>query len=803
MANKSKTTKGPGKKAAATRTIESAGGSGRAIAKTASRPKSTSKPKKSGRTPSASHKKLERAEMLLNISKQVAGIEALDEVLATLIQITTRETGSERSTIFLNDDQTGELYSRVAQGEIMREIRIMNSTGIAGNVFTTGDGLIIHNAYKDKRFNRAVDQQTGFQTKSIMCAPIRTVKDEIIGVAQALNKKGGRFSQDDMALLEAMCTQAAVAMQSTRYVEQMKKTRQEEMEFLDIVADVTSEIELSSLLKKIMGEATRMLKADRSTLFLNDEKSNELWSEVGDGLEAVQIRMPNHVGIAGAVFTSGKTVNIPYAYADLRFNPAFDKKTGYFTRSILCVPVVNKEGKVIGVTQVLNKRGGPFNEEDETRLKAFTAQASIGIENAKLFNDVQNMKNYNEGMLESMSNGVITMDEEGKVVTCNKAGQKILKVGPADIIDRPAADFFTGPNAWLMEKIQQVGEANEIDIYMDAELVVKDEDEKEETLSVNLTFMPLTNADDKKLGTMVMIEDISSEKRMKSTMSRYMDPGIAAQMLAGGQDDIMGGKSALATVLFSDVRGFTTLTEELGAQGTVSLLNEYFTIMVDCISREEGMLDKFIGDAIMAAFGLPIAHDDDEDRAVRASISMLTDLAAWNVEREGKGLGRVEMGIGLNTDEVVSGNIGSPKRMDYTLIGDGVNLAARLESACKQYAAKLLISQHTFEKLKGTYRIRYIDDVVVKGKTEPVGVYEVLDFHTDETFPNLMDVVNYFNEARKHYRAGSWDKAIGSFKEALKGNPNDKLSQIYIDRCADLKKKKPKNWDGVLVMTSK
>ena len=110
------------------------------------------------------------------------------------------------------------------------------------------------------------------------------------------------------------------------------------------------------------------------------------------------------------MFTSGKTINIPYAYADLRFNPAFDKKTGFFTRSILCVPVVNKDGKIIGVTQVLNKRGGPFNDEDESRLKAFTAQVSIALENAKLFDDVQNMKNYNESMLESMSNGVITLE---------------------------------------------------------------------------------------------------------------------------------------------------------------------------------------------------------------------------------------------------------------------------------------------------------------------------------------------------------------------------------------------------------
>ncbi len=137
------------------------------------------------------------------------------------------------------------------------------------------------------------------------------------------------------------------------------------------------------------------------------------------------------------------------------------------------------------------------------------------------------------------------------------------------------------------------------------------------------------------------------------------------------------------------------------------------------------MLDKFIGDAIMAAFGTPIPHDDDEDRAVRTAISMHNHLKEWNAERAAEGKKPVNIGIGLNTDSVVSGNIGSPKRMDYTLIGDGVNLASRLESACKQYHAKILISENTYKKLRGTYRIREIDRVVVKGKTEPVAVFEV------------------------------------------------------------------------------
>ena len=762
--------------------------------------RSKQKPKDVDARLALADKKLKQAEMLLSVSRKVAAIEGLDEILKTLIEMTTYELGAERGSLFLNDAETGELYSRVAQGNFSREIRILNTTGVAGAIFSSGKGEIIHDAYQDGRFNRSIDEQTGFVTKSILCAPVKTEKNEVIGVVQVLNKNDGEFNQEDLKLLEAMTTQASVALQSTQFVERMRKTREKEMEFLDVVSDVTSELELGSLLKKVMAEATRMLNADRSTLFMNDEKTNELFSRVAMGDGIGEIRLPNKVGIAGAVFASGTTINIPYAYADLRFNPAFDKQTGYFTRSILCVPVINKDGKCIGVTQVLNRRGGPFTDEDETRLKAFTAQVSIALENAKLFEDVQNMQSYNESMLESMSNGVITMDEERKIVTCNKAGLLIMKKNPDEVIGVLADEFLVDENLWLMERVHKVDQTQEPEIIVDGELNFGDE-----KLSVNANVLPLIDTEGKKLGAMIMVEDISSEKRMKSTMSRYMDPALAEQMMEGGDsDDFLGGKSTEATILFSDIRSFTTLTESLGAQGTVKMLNEYFTIMVDIITREGGMLDKFIGDAIMAAFGIPVTHDDDPDRAVRATIAMITELWDYNKVREGRGELPIDHGIGLNTGMIVSGNIGSPKRMDYTMIGDGVNLAARLESACKQYSARILISEFTRAKLKGTYRMRDIDLVVVKGKTEPVGVVEVLDYHTDETYPNLMDNVNYFNEAVKQYRGANWDKAINNFEEAMKANPSDKLAQTYIDRCELMKAEPPDGeWDGVWVMTSK
>ncbi len=744
------------------------------------------------------------SDLLIDISRRISTAENLDDALEMLTEMMSVELGADRSTLFLNDAQAGELFSRTAQGQQRREIRILNDSGIAGHVFQTGESQHIADAYKNKLFNKAVDELTGYRTKSILCVPIKTVKGSTIGVAQVLNKLDGKkkvsFEERDLVLLEAMTTQAAVALQNTQYLEHMEKKSAEEMEFLDIVSDVTSEIDLGKLLAKVMGEATRLLNAERSTLFLNDEKSNELFSMIGAGLDTIEIRLPNHLGIAGTVFTTGESINIPHCYADLRFNPAFDKQTGFFTRSMLCTPVINKEGKVIGVTQVLNKKGGPFGEEDEQRLKAFTAQIAIGLENAKLFNDVQNMKNYSESMLESMSNAVVTTDEDGKIVTCNAAGYRIMQLdGTEDIINKPAGEFFTDSNQWVMDKISKVDETQVTDVFMDAEMVFGGE-----KVSANVTILPLISGEEKKLGTMVMIEDISAEKRMKSTMSRYMDPALADQMMnAGDSDDFLGGRSTVATVLFSDIRSFTTITEALGAQGTVELLNEYFTIMVDCITDEGGMLDKFIGDAIMAAFGIPVGHDDDEDRAMRAAIKMLTGLQEWNIKRAEQGLMAIDHGLGLNTGNIVTGNIGSPKRMDYTMIGDGVNLAARLESACKQYHAHLLISEFTYEKLKGTYRIRDIDDVVVKGKTEPVRVYEVLDYHTSETFPNLMDGVNHFAEGRKNYRAGEWDKAATSFREVLKANPMDELSNTYIERCDHLKAEDPKDWDGVWVMKSK
>ena len=409
------------------------------------------------------------------------------------------------------------------------------------------------------------------------------------------------------------------------------------------------------------------------------------------------------------------------------------------------------------------------------------------------------MKNYNESMLQSMSNGVMTLDAKDVIVTSNAAGARIWNMTEADLIGKPLADVLGESSQWVLDQIVLTRTSDQSSFFPDASIAVGGLEK-----SLNVTFMPLRAADEKSLGAMLMFEDISNEKRMKSTMSRYMDPVIAAQMLEDDGLDLLGGVNTEATIMFTDVRGFSGITEESGAQGTVQFLNQYFTMMVDCIAREGGMLDKFIGDAIMACFGLPIAHGDDPDRAARAAISMIREVWEWNVVRRSQGLKTVDMGIGLNTDNVVSGNIGSPKRMDYTVIGDGVNLASRLESACKAYSARILASESTVSRLRGTYRLRDVDLVVVKGKTQPVRVFEILDYHDAESFPNLMDVVNHFNEGMADYRGGKWDQAIARFTRCLELNPADGLSHTYIERCETLRASPPEGeWDGVWVMKSK
>jgi adenylate cyclase len=284
-------------------------------------------------------------------------------------------------------------------------------------------------------------------------------------------------------------------------------------------------------------------------------------------------------------------------------------------------------------------------------------------------------------------------------------------------------------------------------------------------------------------------------------MSRYMSKEVADQLLSAG-DLELGGKEQKVTVMFSDIRRFTTLAEALGPRDTVSLLNEYFTEMVEVIFQHGGILDKYMGDGIMALFGAPLEGPADADNALAAADQMIARLAALNARRAAAGQEPLETGIGFSTGPTVVGNIGSVRRLDYTVIGDTVNLASRLEGATKQYRARILLSEMTVRDLKGPATLRELDLMRVKGKDRPVAVYESLGYRAHE--PALAALLELHAAGIAAYRARDWAAAARAFEGALALYPDDGPSAVYRERCAVLSANPPPaDWDGVWNLTEK
>jgi len=219
-----------------------------------------------------------------------------------------------------------------------------------------------------------------------------------------------------------------------------------------------------------------------------------------------------------------------------------------------------------------------------------------------------------------------------------------------------------------------------------------------------------------------MIAGLRERDRIKGTFQRLVSSQVAEKLL-GAKDVVLTGERRRASILFSDIRGFTSMSERMAPEEVVSMLNEYFSVMVDIIIEHEGVLDKFIGDAIMAVFGAPTRHPDDPVRAVQTAIAMQRALAALNEERDRRGAEAIYIGIGIATGDIVAGNIGSEKQMQYSVIGDEVNLAARIQS--KSGKEKILICPETFKAVRGMFKTIPLEPMMLKGKSHPVQIYEV------------------------------------------------------------------------------
>ena len=649
----------------------------------------------------------------------------LTRLLQIIMDKASRLLNADRSSLFVMDADRGELWSKIAQGLEVREIRVPLGQGIAGGVALTGERVNIGDAYADPRFNQEVDRRTGYRTRSILCAPVRAAGGRVVAVLQLLNRRDGSpFDAADERLLDAFVGQVAIALRNAQQMQLIEERRRTSELLLDVMKSFSSELAIDALLLKIMERTSAVLQADRSSLFLVDHRTREIWSKVAQGRDMVEIRVPIGRGIAGAVAATGETINIPDAYADPRFNQDVDRRSGYRTRTILCAPIRDGQGAVVGVAQVLNKAGGPFTRDDEELLAALSAQAFIALDNARLFESVVTMKNYNESILSCMATGVMTLDREGVVTGVNPALRRIFAVAGGADAGRPVRDLLdVKHNEAFVVRLDACARAGEAHTAYELKYALSDE----ESVSVNVSVVPLLDSRRRSLGVVVVAEDITQEQRLMSTLCRYVTREIAEEVLKQKGGMRLGGTRQPVSILFSDIRNFTAISERLEPEKIVEFLNEYFTAMVHEIFAHQGTLDKFIGDGIMAVFGAPISRPDDPVRAVRAALGMRRSLRDFNARQRALGGVEIDIGIGISHGESISGNIGSEQRMEYTVIGDSVNLASRLEGLTKNHPYKILINDRIYAEVEGEFTCVLLGEEHVKGKAQAVRVYGVPD----------------------------------------------------------------------------
>jgi len=547
---------------------------------------------------------------------------------------------------------------------------------------------------------------------------------------------------------------------------------------MEISSSVTSEIRLDALLKNVVEATSRFLNADRGALFLHEPKTDELRSVVAEGMGTREIRIPADAGIAGSSFRNGEASLVEDAYADPRFNRAVDETTGYRTHSMLTLPIVTRDGRRLGVMQALNRRDGrPFGEVDITRMRAFAAHAAVALHNATLFSEIVAARNYNDSILASMSGGVITLDEDGVVVTINPAAAAILEVDGAVIRGLAARSVLLGPNAWLLAEFDAVREEGDARALLDVEVQTA----AGRTISVNVSIVPLIN-EGASAGLLVLFEDISQEKRLKGAMRRFMTQKVVDQVLQR-EDDLMFGAACVASVLFADIRGFTSMAENLEARETVNMLNEVFADLVEAVSGHDGVVDKFIGDAVMAVFGAPLTSGRDPQNAALSASAMMTMVEALNERRIARGQPPLRLGVGVATGELIAGTIGSPKRMDYTVIGDSVNLASRLQDLTKHYKVGVIVCEATAIANAGGQVLRRLDTVVIRGRNRPERIFQLLTYHTEQTFPHLAEVLAAYERGLACLDAEDWRGAVDAFAAALALNPDDHPSELMLARA--------------------
>ncbi|MCI0773642.1 MAG: GAF domain-containing protein [Chloroflexi bacterium] len=490
---------------------------------------------------------------------------------------------------------------------------------------------------------------------------------------------------------------------------------------------VNSSLDLTTVLSEVIDTIIRLTGAERAFLMLHNE-AGELEYKIARNWEQESLDKDDYEvsrTLINRVLEGGEAILTTNASEDPRFG-AQESVVAYNLRSVLCVPLKVK-GKLTGVIYADNKvREGLFTESDRALLSGFANQAAVALENARLFGAVQatldevtELKNLMEDVFASIASGVITSDVEDIITLCNKAAQTILSMTSEELIGSSLNDLLPKLSEELAD---QVAAAKRTDDHV-TELEISPTLDGRGPVALSLKMTPLKSADEKAQGVTIVLDDLTEKRRLEAQrklFERMVSPAVINQIDPNKVK--LGGSLATITTLFADVRGFTAFSEEMDPESLVALLNLYFGAAVDSVLAEEGTIDKFQGDAIMAWFNHPIPQEDHTLRAARAALRFRD--AVGEVRKNLEPTLHLSFGVGIHVGEALLGLIGTPQRLDYTAIGDSVNTAKRIQENAEP--DQILVSAEAKVLLGKSVTLEAAEAIEAKGKKEPVEVFELV-----------------------------------------------------------------------------
>ena len=482
---------------------------------------------------------------------------------------------------------------------------------------------------------------------------------------------------------------------------------------LDLTNTINSLDDLNELFFNVLTLSSSILNSAKGVVLLKNDISN-IFDPVSvfniDELKIKKQIFNTRSGFLSELKKSKKSIIISQ---NNKFNHDL------FDSSYCLVSPILYDKNLVGAIMLFDKetRGGlcDFEKNDIKLLDAISMQTSIAYQNVKLLESLKKSNKLNENIMSSITTGIIEVNLFGEIEFVNKEALRLLNREEEEVIGNHYLIIFE-KNDQLLELIQKV--ESEQERVFENEFELKSMRKK---ISVNLSCSPVFDEKTSFSGIVIALDDLSKINKVKSTFKKYVSKNIVDKLLENEDSLNLGGTESEITILFSDIRGFTSMSEKLSPTEIVKLLNKYFKSMIDVVFKYNGTLDKIVGDELMVLYGVPLKGEDDTDNAVKTAIKMFQALDKFNEKIIKEGYKPFKIGIGINKGKAVSGNIGSEQQMNYTVIGDTINLGARLCSHAK--SGEILISSSVKGIISNDYPFKKIPSIEVKGKSKPIDVW--------------------------------------------------------------------------------